>query len=62
MKKNLSSKIFETFCGLNLAKFFLAGVEEHLAVICFLLLLGGAIGDWEKPTEARGAQEPLGAD
>lgn len=42
LKRNLSSKIFEGFCDLNLAVFFLAGLEENLAVICFLLLMRGA--------------------
>lgn len=42
LKRNLSSKIFEGFCDLNLAVFFLAGLEETLAVICFLLLMRGA--------------------
>ena len=47
--------------------FFLAELEENLAVIYFLLLLRGAVGtarlwvDWEKPSEERGALDLLGA-
>lgn len=66
-EKSFSSKTFEDFFVLNLAVFFLAELEENLAVIYFLLLLRGAIGtarlwvDWEKPVEERGALDLLGA-
>lgn len=42
-KRKLSSKMVGAFCDLNPAKFFLAGLEENLAVIYFLLPLRGAI-------------------
>lgn len=34
---------FEALCVLNPARFFLAGLEESLAVVCILLLLRGAV-------------------
>ena len=57
----------EDFFVLNLAVFFLAELEEDLAVIYFLLLLRDTVGtarlwvDWEKPSEERGALDLLGA-
>lgn len=68
IRKNLSSKIFEAFCVLNPARFFLARLEENVAVVYFLLLLRGAVESgrplmcWgeacrvEKSPEAPGAQ------
>lgn len=59
IKKNLSSKIFEAVCVLNLAMLFLAGLKENFTVLYFLLLLRGAAGTgrfWggrEKPAEER---------
>lgn len=56
IKRNLGSKIFEAFCVLNLAVFFLARVEENVAVIYFLLPLRRAAGVGDSGVAGRGLQ------